>query len=287
MSWLKMIILKNDRDLEAMRPAGAVAAAVLEDVAAWVKPGVTTKEIDRLAEEMIRGNGGEPAFLGYQGFTGSVCSSVNEEVVHGIPGGRILRDGDLLKIDIGSLVDGWFSDMACTVPVGTVSDEAMRLVTTTEESLRVGIAQVRAGAHISDIGHAVQSFVEARGYSVVRALVGHGIGNKLHEEPAVPNFGRAGTGVVLKPGMVLAIEPMVNQGTWEVKTKSDGWTVVTADGKLSAHFEHTVAVLPDGFEVLTASGEDAYINRLPERYSGASMGGSLGATEAPRRAQAG
>jgi methionyl aminopeptidase len=270
-----------------MRASGRVTARTLDELIVAVKPGMTTKDIDRLAEESIRAQGGEPAFLGYQGFTGSVCSSINEEVVHGIPGSRKLREGDLLKIDIGSLVDGWYSDMACTVPVGEVSDEARKLVDVTEEALRIGIAEVRAGAHISDIGYTVQTFVERSGYSVVRALVGHGIGNRLHEEPPVPNFGRKGTGIVLKPGMVLAIEPMVNAGTWEVRTKPDGWTVVTADGRLSAHFEHTVAVLPDGFEVLTVADDQSYVNRLPERYSGASIGGSFGATETPRRAQAG
>lgn len=270
-----------------MRASGRVTAAALNDLIEAVKPGMTTKDIDQLAEASIRSRGGEPAFLGYHGFTGSVCSSVNDEVVHGIPGSRKLRDGDLLKIDIGALVDGWYSDMACTVGVGEISMEARRLVEVTEESLHVGIREVRPGAHISDIGHAIQTFVEARGYSVVRALVGHGVGEHLHEEPAVPNFGRKGTGVVLKPGMVLAIEPMVNAGTFDVRTKSDGWTVVTADGRLSAHFEHTVAVLPDGFEVLTAADDGRYVNRLPGRYSGSQNGGSLGATEASRRAQAG
>jgi methionyl aminopeptidase len=282
-----MITCKTPLEVAKMRASGRVTARTLDELIRAVKPGMTTKDIDRLAEDSIRSQGGEPAFLGYQGFTGSVCSSINEEVVHGIPGGRKLREGDLLKIDIGSLVDGWYSDMACTVPVGEISAEARRLVDVTEEALRIGIGEIRSGAHISDIGYMVQTFVESRGYSVVRALVGHGIGNRLHEEPPVPNFGRKGTGVVLKPGMVLAIEPMVNAGTWEVRTKSDGWTVVTADGKLSAHFEHTVAVLPDGFEVLTVADDQSYINRLPERYSGASIGGSFGATETPRRAQAG
>ena len=282
-----MITVKTPLEVAKMRASGGVTARTLAELIAAVRPGVTTKDIDKIAEQSIRSQGGEPAFLGYQGFTGSVCSSVNEEVVHGIPGGRKLREGDLLKIDIGSLVDGWYSDMACTVPVGEVSEEARRLIDVTEEALYIGIKEVRAGAHISDIGYTVQTFVESRGYSVVRALVGHGIGSRLHEEPPVPNFGRKGTGVVLKPGMVLAIEPMVNAGTWEVRTKHDGWTVVTADGKLSAHFEHTVAVLPDGFEVLTVADEERYVNRLPERYSGASIGGSLGATETSRRAQAG
>ena len=282
-----MITCKSPAEVAKIRASGRVTAAALDELIQAVKPGMTTKDIDRLAEQAIRSRGGEPAFLGYHGFTGSVCSSVNEEVVHGIPGGRKLRDGDLLKIDIGSLVDGWYSDMACTVGVGEISLEAKRIVEVTEESLQVGIREVRAGAHISDIGHAIQTFVEERGYSVVRALVGHGVGERLHEEPPVPNFGRKGTGVVLKPGMVLAIEPMVNAGTWEVRTKPDGWTVVTADGRLSAHFEHTVAVLPDGFEVLTAADDQRYVNRLPERYSGNTNGGTLAATEASRRAQAG
>src|SRR5689334_2863738 len=173
-----------------MRASGRVTAKALDVLIEAVKPGMSTKEIDRLAEDSIRAQGGVPAFLGYQGFTGSVCSSINEEVVHGIPGGRKLRDGDLLKIDIGSLVDGWYSDMACTVPGGTVSDEARRLIDITEEALRVGIGEVRAGARISDIGYTVQTFVERAGYAVVRALVGHGIGSRLHEEPPVPNFGR-------------------------------------------------------------------------------------------------
>jgi methionyl aminopeptidase len=282
-----MITCKSPQEIAKMRASGRVTARALAEIVGCVRPGITTKQIDVLAESAIRTRGGEPAFLGYQGFKGSVCTSVNEEVVHGIPGGRALRDGDVLKIDIGSLVDGWYSDMACTVPVGSVPDRARRLIQVTEESLYEGIAQVKAGAHISDIGHTVQSYVEKHGFSVVRALVGHGIGNKLHEEPAVPNFGRKGTGVVLKPGMVLAIEPMVNAGAWEVRTKADGWTVVTADGKLSAHFEHTVAVLPDGFEVLTVPDETAVVNRMPERFSGDRIGGSLGANETRRRAQAG
>ncbi|HXW76801.1 MAG TPA: type I methionyl aminopeptidase [Candidatus Eremiobacteraceae bacterium] len=282
-----MITCKSPHEIAKMRASGRVTAQALAVLVDAAKPGVTTKAIDAIAERTIRSQGGEPAFLGYQGFTGSVCLSVNDEVVHGIPGGKTLRDGDLLKIDIGSLVDGWYSDMACTVPVGTISAEARRLLEVTEEALHEGISQVRPGVHVSDIGHAVQEYVEKRGFSVVRALVGHGIGSRLHEEPPVPNFGRKGTGVVLKPGMVLAIEPMVNAGTWEVRTKTDGWTVVTADGRLSAHFEHTVAVQPDGFEVLTVAGDAASINRLPERYSGSKTGGSLGANETRRRAQAG
>jgi methionyl aminopeptidase len=281
-----VITCKTPKEVAMMRASGRVTARALAMLENEVRPGVTTAAIDRLAEEAIRSQGGVPAFLGYQGFTGSVCSSVNDEVVHGIPGKRTLRDGDLLKIDIGSLVDGWYSDMACTLPVGQIAGTARRLIEVTEESLLAGIEQVRPGAHISDIGFAVQRHVESSGFSVVRALVGHGIGSKLHEEPAVPNFGRKGTGVVLKAGMVLAIEPMVNAGTWDVRTKPDGWTVVTADGKLSAHFEHTVAVLPEGFEVLTVVDEAPLVNRLPGRHSGITGGGSLGETQT-RRAQAG
>jgi methionyl aminopeptidase len=246
-----MIACRSEQELAKMRASGRVNAQSLAALRARVAPGVTTREIDRFAEETIRSLGGEPAFLGYNGFSGSICLSLNEEVVHGIPGDRVLRDGDLLKMDIGSIVDGWYSDMACTVGVGQISAEAAALLGATEEALNVGIAEVRPGAHVSDIGHAVQTFVEARGYSVVRQLVGHGIGQKLHEEPQVPNFGKRGAGAKLKPGMVLAIEPMVNQGSWQVYTKPDKWTVVTADGKLSAHFEHTVAVTADGYEILT------------------------------------
>ena len=241
-----MIPCKSEVELAKMRVSGRVNATVLAELCANVAPGITTKQIDGMAERLIRARGGEPAFLGYHGFAGSICLSINEEVVHGIPGDRPLREGDLLKLDIGSIVDGWYSDMACTVGVGHISSEAKALLEATEEALFVGIREIRPGAHVSDIGYAVQTFVEGRGYSVVRQLVGHGIGRKLHEEPQVPNFGKRGAGVKLKPGMVLAVEPMVNQGGWQVFTKPDQWTVVTADGKLSAHFEHTVAVAQDG-----------------------------------------
>jgi methionyl aminopeptidase len=242
-----------------MRVAGRVTARALAELVPCVRPGVSTKEIDALAERLIRQQGGEPAFLGYQGFGGSICTSINEEVVHGLPSPRRLKDGDLLKIDIGARVDGWHGDMACTLAVGRVSRQAQRLLEVTQQALQTGLHAVRPGAYVSDIGHAVQSFVERRGFSVVRALVGHGVGALLHEEPAVPNFGKPGRGALLKPGMVLALEPMVNAGTWEVRTKADGWTVVTADGKLSAHFEHTVAVTAGGHEVLTVDADDAAV----------------------------
>ena len=272
-----MITCKSSRELERMRRSGRITARALERLTAAVKPGVSTLDINAYADELIRADGGTPAFLGYHGFTGSVCTSVNEQIVHGIPGPRTLRDGDIFKIDIGSCVDGWFSDMATTVPIGPVSDEAQRLLDVTRAALVIGIEAVRPGVHVSDIGHAVQGYVEAQGYSVVRALVGHGIGTALHEEPPVPNFGLPGMGVVLRPGMVVAIEPMVNVGTYRVKTLADKWTVVTADGSLSAHYEHTVAVTADGFEILTLTDEQARQNHIPDALRKAGSGGQSGA----------
>jgi len=268
-----------------MRHSGRVTARALDKLTAAVKPGVTTQEINAYAEELIRADGGIPAFLGYHGFTGSICTSVNDEIVHGIPGKRKLQDGDIFKIDIGSCVDGWFSDMAASVPVGKVLEEAQRLLDVTQESLAIAIETVRPGVHISDIGFAVQAFVERQGYGVVRALVGHGIGQALHEEPPVPNYGRPGMGVVLKPGMVLAIEPMVNVGTFRVRTLPDQWTVVTADGSLSSHFEHTVAVTPDGFEILTLTDAAARVNYIPDTMR-RTEGGKLGAKQTAGRIQA-
>ena len=259
-----MITCKSSRELERMRHSGRITARALEKLALAVAPGVSTQDINAYADELIRSMGATPAFLGYHGFTGSVCTSVNEQIVHGIPGTRKLREGDLFKIDIGSCADGWFSDMAATLPVGNIAPQAQRLLDVTRTALVIAIEAVRPGVHLSDIGYAVQTFVEARGYSVVRALVGHGIGTALHEEPPVPNFGRPGNGVVLKPGMVFAIEPMVNIGTFRVKTLADKWTVVTADGSLSAHYEHTVAVTQDGFEILTLADADARPNYIPD-----------------------
>ncbi|MBC5824137.1 MAG: type I methionyl aminopeptidase [Candidatus Eremiobacteraeota bacterium] len=257
-----MTTCRSAREIDCLRIAGRVTARALEALVKSVVPGATTGEIDAYAEELIRKQGGEPAFLGYHGFSGSICASVNDEVVHGIPGRRKLIAGDLLKIDIGARVDGWYGDMACTVAVGEISPQARRLVETTKESLLAGIAVVRPGAHVSDIGHAVQGVVERQGFSVVRALVGHGVGRQLHEEPPVPNYGKPGNGVVLKPGMVLAVEPMVNAGSWQVRTNPDGWTVVTAQGCLSAHFEHTIAVTALGCEILTVSS-DATLAQSP------------------------
>lgn len=254
----RRVSIKSPRELEAMRQAGQVVARMIAAITRAVEPGMTTKDLDDVAVQELRRHEAKPAFLGYPPeapehlrFPATVCTSVNEEIVHGIPGGRVLREGDLVKCDVGAIVDGMHGDAAVTLPVGQVSEEAMRLIETTRESLNRAIAQVRAGARLGDIGAAIQGYGEAHGYGVVREYVGHGIGRRLHEEPQVPNFGEAGRGLMLRAGMAIAIEPMLNMGTWRTKTLEDGWTVVTADGLLSAHFEHTMAVGEDGAEVMT------------------------------------
>jgi methionyl aminopeptidase len=246
-----MVTLKTPREIEIMRRSGKITAQVLTSLMKAVQPGMSTAELDRLAEQGIRERGGLPTFKGYQGFPGSVCLSVNDEVVHGIPGSRVLRAGDLLSIDIGTTLEGYVSDSAVTLPVGTVSKAAQRLLEVTQESLMIGIAQMQPGNHVGDIGAAIQAHAEGHGYGVVRELVGHGVGRAMHEEPQVPNYGRPGTGIELRAGLVLAIEPMITQGGPEVRILKDGWTVVTADGKLAAHFEHTIAVTQDGPKILT------------------------------------
>jgi methionyl aminopeptidase len=243
--------IKSPRELEAMRQAGQVVARMIAAITRAVEPGMTTKDLDDVAVQELRRNGAKPAFLGYMGFPATICTSVNEEIVHGIPGKRVLQNGDLVKCDVGAIVDGMHGDAAVTLPVGEVSENAMRLLETTRESLNAAIGQVRAGARLGDIGAAVQSYAEPRGYGVVREYVGHGIGRKLHEEPQVPNYGVAGRGQMLRAGMAIAIEPMLNLGTWRTRMLEDGWTVVTADGQISAHFEHTMAVGEDGAEVMT------------------------------------
>jgi methionyl aminopeptidase len=245
------ITVKSSEDLAAMRRAGRVAAQALQAVVDAVLPGTTTRELDQIAEDRIRALGGVPSFLGYRGFPASICTSVDDEVVHGIPGPRKLRAGEIVSLDLGAIVDGFHGDLAVTVPVGTVSAEVARLLQVTREALEVGIRAVRPDGHLGDVGAAIQRYVEAHGFSVVREFAGHGIGRRLHEEPQIPNFGRPGNGVVLRPGMTLAIEPMVNMGTSEVGMDPDGWTVRTRDHKPSAHFEHTVAVSKDGPVVLT------------------------------------
>ncbi|MEX0834374.1 MAG: type I methionyl aminopeptidase [Actinomycetota bacterium] len=248
-----MIIYKSPEEIGKMRDAGEVVAATIEAVTASVRPGATTRDLDRVAEEEIRKRGATPSFLGYKGFPASLCTSVNEEIVHGIPGDdRKLSSGDLLSLDFGAIVDGYHADAAVTVFVGEPpSSEAEKLVRVTEEALEAGIGQVRAERHLSDISHAVEQVATGAGFSVVREYVGHGIGRSLHEDPPVPNYGPPGRGPEIKAGLVIAIEPMVNLGDWRTRQLQDGWTVVTADGSLSAHFEHTIAVTEEGPEVLT------------------------------------
>jgi methionyl aminopeptidase len=246
-----VITIKSAREIETMRRSGKVTAKVLGDLMRAAKPGMTTKQLDELAEKGIRSMGGVPTFMGYHGYPSSICSSVNDEVVHGIPGDYTLKDGDLLSIDIGTTFEGYVSDSAVTIPIGDVSENAKRLMRVTQECLMLGIAQMYKGKRLGDIGHAVQQHAEANGYGVVRELVGHGVGTKMHEEPQVPNYGRAGVGLELRSGLVLAIEPMITEGHYAVETLKDGWTVVTADGKLAAHFEHTIAITDDGPKILT------------------------------------
>ena len=248
-----MIEVKNDSELQKMREAGKVTAAVLKLMTELVKPGISTLELDVAAEKTIRSFGATPLFLGYYGFPGTICASVNEEVVHGIPKkDRILKSGDIISIDTGARLDGFCSDAAITLGVGEVSDEAQRLMDVTKKSLYKAIGQVKPGKRLGDVEHAVETFAKQNGVGVVRDYCGHGIGRNMHEEPSIPNFGKPGTGPLLEKGMVLAIEPMLTAGTYRVRELDDGWTVVTADGKYAAHFEHTVAVTANGSEIFTA-----------------------------------
>lgn len=253
------IILKTPEEIKQMRAAGQATAEILKVLEDAVKPGITTGELNALAEAEAEARGGIALFKNYpnakrggKSFPGAICASVNEEVVHGIPGDRRLKEGEIISIDFGLLVDGWCGDAAITVPVGKVSPEAMRLIKCTEQALMKGIAQARVGQRLGAVGHAVQSYAEKHGYSIVRDFVGHGIGRDMHEAPPVPNYGRPDRGPVLKPGMTIAIEPMVNMGDYAVYTTPDDWTVVTRDGSLSAHFEHTVAITERGPVILTA-----------------------------------
>ena len=246
-----MIVCRSAAELERLARVNALVARVLAELSAMIAPGVTTAEVDALAEQRLREAGAEPAFKGYHGFPATICASVNEQVVHGIPSSRKLRSGDIVSVDLGAKMDGFYGDSAVTVPVGQVAPDAVKLLEVTKQSLHEALAVVKAGARLSDIGAAVQRHVEANGFSVVREFVGHGIGSTLHEEPQIPNYGTPGRGPRLAEGMVLAIEPMVNFGLAGVKVLSDGWTAVTKDGSLSAHFEHTVAVTADGCRVLT------------------------------------
>ena len=246
-----MIIIKSSREIEQLRRPNAIVAEVLQRLRKAVVPGVTTQELDQITEEVILSKGALPAFKGYRGYPASLCASINEQVVHGIPNQRRLEEGDIISLDVGASLNGYFGDAAITLPVGNIDPEAERLLKVTERALTLGIEQARKGNRLFDISFAVQSWVESHGFSVVRDFVGHGIGKNLHEEPQIPNFGSPHQGPRLEEGMVFALEPMVNEGTYEVKILSDGWTVVTADRKRSAHFEHTIAVTDGDPEILT------------------------------------
>ncbi|MEW6264573.1 MAG: type I methionyl aminopeptidase [Thermodesulfobacteriota bacterium] len=248
-----VINIKTPEEIEYIRISGRLAARTLDFLAAEIKPGVTTARLDGLAQQFIGDHGAIPSSLGYRGFPKSICVSINEEIVHGIPGPRRIKEGDLVKVDVTVFKDGFHGDTARTFLVGQVSERARQLVEATRQALEIGVSQVQAGAHLGDIGAAIQEHIEARGFSVVRNFVGHGIGRQFHEDPQVPHYGKKGTGLRLKEGLVFTIEPMINEGTWEIRILRDGWTAVTRDGKLSAQFEHTVAVTGNGAEVLTLS----------------------------------
>ncbi|MCX8042785.1 MAG: type I methionyl aminopeptidase [Desulfobacterota bacterium] len=253
-----MIFCKNEEELKLMHKANLVVAETLRELKKHIRPGVTTERLDRIAEEFIRSKNGKPAFKGYRGYPATLCISINEEVVHGIPGKRELKRGDIVSLDIGVLLDGYYGDAALTVGVGQISAEAQKLIRVTEEALYKGIEKVRVGNRLLDVSAAIQKHVEAHGFNVVRDFVGHGIGRNLHEDPQIPNFCAPSThNPRLKEGMVLALEPMVNQGTYRIKVLEDGWTAVTRDGKLSAHFEHTVAVTKNGPWILSKLDEVA------------------------------
>lgn len=248
-----MIIIKSDMEIEYMRNAGKVVADTLATIEAVIKPGITTAEINKLAEEFILEQGAKPSFKGYGGFPASICASVNDEVIHGIPDNRVLQEGDIISVDCGAVLNGFHGDAARTFPVGKISKEAEELIRVTKECFFKGVEKAKVDNRLTDISAAIQVYAESFGYSVVRDFVGHGIGKSMHEDPQVPNYGTAGRGPKLSHGMVLAIEPMINIGKFNVKVKPNGWTVVTSDGSLSAHYENTVAILNSGPEILTLS----------------------------------
>ncbi|OKL35904.1 type I methionyl aminopeptidase [Domibacillus mangrovi] len=246
-----MIICKTPRELEIMKEAGHIVAQTHQELQKYISPGISTMELDAIAEACIRRYGATPSFKGYNGFPGSICASVNAELVHGIPSDRRLKEGDIISIDIGAYYKGYHGDSAWTYAVGRIVPETEKLLEVTEESLYVGLGEAKSGEHLSNISHAIQTYVESNGFSIVREYVGHGVGQNLHEAPQIPHYGPPGKGPVLKPGMVLAIEPMVNAGRRYVKTLEDNWTVITQDGKMCAHFEHTIAITETGFDILT------------------------------------
>jgi methionyl aminopeptidase len=246
------IIIKSAKEIDIMRQAGKIVAIVLEKLREKTKPGITTKDLNRIAEEEAKKNSAIPSFKGYRGFPASICASVNEEIVHGIPDKRVLNQGDIIRIDFGAIYNGYQGDAAITVPVGKISTKAQKLLDTTREALAKGIAKAKDGVHVGDVSAAIQYHVESAGFSVVREYVGHGIGQDMHEDPQIPNFGVAGRGPILRNGMALAIEPMVNVGAWKTRLTDSGWTVVTEDGSLSAHFEHTIVITDGVAEILTS-----------------------------------
>ncbi len=246
-----MIICKTPREIEIMRQAGRIVALTHQELKNHIKPGITTKKLDQIAEEVIHSYDAIPSFKGYNGFPGSICASVNDELVHGIPGHRVLKNGDIISIDIGAFYKGYHGDSAWSYSVGKVSEDALKLLSVTEESLYEGLKKAKLGNRLLDISHAIQTYVEQNGFSIVEEYVGHGVGQKLHEDPPIPNYGRPNRGPLLKKGMTLAIEPMVNQGERFVRVLPDNWTVVTADKKLCAHFEHTIVITDNGYEILT------------------------------------
>ena len=246
-----LIIIKSSREIDQLKRSNTIVAEVFQEMRKAIAPGITTKELDQIAEGIILSRGAIPAFKGYRGFPATLCISINEEVVHGIPGQRKLKAGDIVSLDVGAILDGYFGDAAITLPVGEIDRQAQRLLEVTEKALSIGIEKAKVGNRLYDISYAIQEWVEGHQFSVVRDFVGHGIGKNLHEEPQIPNFGTPHQGPRLEKGMVFALEPMVNEGTYEVKILSDGWTVVTADGKRSAHFEHTIVITDRGAETLS------------------------------------
>ena len=246
-----MVSIKNPREIELLKIAGEITGSTHNYLKPYIKPGITTKQLDTLAEEYIRSRGATPSFNGYEGFPATICASINEEVVHGIPGNRKLKEGDIITLDIGACFKGYHGDSAWTYAVGKISKEKQKLMDVTKESLFKGLEQIKPGKKLGDIGHAIQTYAESFGYGVVRELVGHGVGTSVHEEPDVPNYGKPNTGLTLKEGMVIAVEPMITMGNKEICILEDDWTIITEDEKPAAHFEHTIVVTKDGYEILT------------------------------------
>lgn len=259
-----MIVYKSEDEIRTMKKASQIVGLILNELKSRVKPGISTKELDEYAESRTRELGAVPAFKGYRGYPASLCTSINDEIVHGIPSRRKLQDGDIISLDFGVKLDGFYGDAAVTYPVGTVSPQAKKLIQAAEESLYTGLQKIKVGNRVSDISAAIQKYVEKAGFSVIRAFVGHGIGFSLHEEPQVPNFGIPGHGAKIKPGMVLAIEPMIAMGDWDVEILSDDWTAVTKDHSLSAHYEHTVALTESGLEILSLQNSETHVSHLKE-----------------------